>query len=185
MVLDGIADEKFGNTAVFRGISSRIAAFKKSSGPFTSLEGELEGISFVLVKPVTYMNESGRAITSLMTRGIIKHLDELLVVMDDVDLETGCVRLREKGSAGSHNGLRSIVSALGTGDFARLRIGVGPRPEGGEMVDYVLGSFRPEEIEPLNYSLNIASKCIESWIAGGMARARDELSIVGRRSINN
>ncbi len=65
------------------------------------------------------------------------------MVVDDVDLDIGRVRMRERGSAGSHNGLKSIVGALGSGDFHRVRIGVGPRPDGSEMVDYVLGTFGP------------------------------------------
>ena len=76
------------------------------------------------------MNESGKAFASLKTRGVIKDLSEVLVVVDDVDLPTGTIRLRDKGSAGGHNGLKSIISHLGTNEFPRLRIGVGPRPDG-------------------------------------------------------
>jgi PTH1 family peptidyl-tRNA hydrolase len=179
MVMDGMSQGKFGGEAVYRG-----AAFGKKTGLYLSLEGELSGIPFLLVKPTTFMNESGRAVTSLITRGVVKDISELLVVVDDVDLDVGRVRMREKGSAGTHNGLKSIVGSLGSGDFQRIKIGVGPRPDGSEMVDYVLGRFRPDEYEPLSGSLEIAAQCVEAWIAGGMERARIELSRSGQRSAN-
>ncbi len=187
MVLDGIAQGKFGGESVFRSAarrSGRSGIFGKTSGLYLSAEGELDGTPFLLVKPTTFMNESGRAVTSLFGRGIVKDASELLVVVDDVDLDIGRVRMRERGSAGSHNGLKSIVGALGSGDFHRVRIGVGPRPDGSEMVDYVLGTFRPDEYEPLDDSLVLAAKCVEGWIAGGMERARHELSKFGQRSNN-
>jgi peptidyl-tRNA hydrolase, PTH1 family len=139
-------------------------------------EGELNGVSFVLVKPATFMNESGRAVASLMTRGVIRDLSELLVVVDDVDLPVGKIRLRPEGSAGGHNGLRSIIRHVGTNAFARLRIGVGPRPVGDEMVDHVLGSFRPEEYEQFNTTLDIAAQVAAAWITGGIVSAHNIIS---------
>lgn len=184
MVLDGMAEGRYGERISLRqsgmeairtafGIGER---FRKATGPFLKLEGEWEGRTFLMVKPSTFMNESGKAVTSLKTRGLIKDISELLVVTDDVDLELGKLRFREKGSAGGHNGMKSIIQALGTQEFARLRIGVGPRPGGQDMVEYVLGSFRPEEHEPLEKSLHIAAQVIEAWIAGGMSGAQTALS---------
>lgn len=187
MVLDGMAQGKYGGDARYRSASGRgkhAGPFVKASGLYLSLEGELSGISFLLVKPTTFMNESGRAVTSLLTRGIVKDTSELLVVVDDVDLDVGRIRVREKGSAGSHNGLKSIVGALGSGDFNRVRVGVGPRPDGSEMVNYVLGTFQPDEYESFLDSLALAAQCVEAWIAGGMERARIELSRSGQRSTN-
>ena len=187
MVLDGMSQGKLGGEAEYRPTARRAGrsgVFGKTSGLYLSAEGEISGIPFLLVKPTTFMNESGRAITSLLTRGIVKNNSELLVVVDDVDLEVGRVRMRERGSAGTHNGLKSIFGALGSGDFQRVRIGVGPRPDGAEMVDYVLGTFRPDEYEPLSDSLVLAAKCVEAWVAGGMERARVELSKSGQRSTN-
>jgi PTH1 family peptidyl-tRNA hydrolase len=142
MVLDGMAEGRYGDGVTMRqsgldairtafGIGDR---FKKATGPLVKLEAEYRGTSFLLVKPTTYMNESGKAVTSLRTRGLVKDLSELLVVVDDVDLELGKLRFREKGSAGGHNGMKSIIGALGSQEFARLRIGVGPRPSGADMV---------------------------------------------------
>ena len=184
MVLDGIAERRFLKEASFgSGAMSRLRdffgtgrQFRKASGLFRSLEGELYGKRFLLVKPMTYMNDSGRALTSLMTRGIVRDLSDVLVVVDDVDLATGVLRLRDKGSAGGHNGLKSIISTLGTGDFARLRIGVGPRPNGEDMVEYVLNTFRPEEWDSLEESLEKSSEVIESWIIDGYENAQNTVS---------
>ncbi len=184
MLLDGILECRFlkgsefkksclGALKAFFGSGSK---FKKTSGPFAKIEGELSGKRFLFIKPTTFMNESGKAVASLITRGIIKDHSELLVVVDDVDLDLGSIRLRKRGSAGGHNGLRSIITHLGTGEFTRLRIGVGPRPGGSEMVDYVLSSFRPEEWELLEKSLLLASEVVESWITGGYESAQNRIS---------
>jgi len=184
MLLDGIVEGRFIEGAVFKksGLDSlktffgSRSKFKKTSGPFTNLECELSGNRFLLVKPTTYMNESGKAIASLVTRGIIKDYSELLVIVDDVDLDLGSIRLRPKGSAGGHNGLRSIITHIGTNEFARLKIGVGPRPEGSEMVCYVLSSFIQEEWELLEKSLSQASEVVENWITGGYENPQNIIS---------
>ena len=96
----------------------------------------------VLLKPTTFMNRSGRAVLAAVRFYQLEEPD-LVTILDDVALELGRLRMRRQGSAGGHNGLQSIISHLGTSEFARLRIGVGPRPEREEMVDHVLGAFRP------------------------------------------
>lgn len=174
MFLDGILESRFIEGAVFhqtgldsiRSYFGKRRKFKKTSEPFVNIEGELSGKHFLLVKPTTYINESGKAFASLKTRGIIKDLSGVLVVVDDVDLNVGTIRLRQSGSAGGHKGLKSIINHLGTNEFSRLRIGVGPRPDGSEMVDYVLSTFRPEEFEIFGKSLYTASKVVEEWIKG-------------------
>ncbi len=154
--------------------SARASA--RYSRVLADLEGEIDGTQFVLVKPLTFMNDSGRALTNLRTRGVFKELRELLVISDDADLEVGRIRLREKGSAGGHNGLISIIEALGTEEFARLRIGVGPRPAGAEMVDYVLGEFAPEERTLLEPVLDKCARAATAWVWEGMAGAVKELA---------
>ncbi len=184
MLLDGILEGRFIDTVSFppKGfdVSRRFfrskAAFKKSRGPFVIIEAEIEGKRFCLIKPTTFMNESGRTLTSLRTRGIIKDVSELLVVVDDIELDVGRIRLRAKGSAGGHNGLKSVINHLGTDEFSRLRIGVGPRPIGDEMVDYVLSVFKPEELGKINTSLEKAACVIEAWITGGFERAQNVLA---------
>jgi peptidyl-tRNA hydrolase, PTH1 family len=184
MLLDGIIDGRFMSSAQFnqsglagfKSIFGIKGKFKKTTGPFVKIEGSLYSKRFLLIKPTTFMNESGKAFASLKTRGLIKDFSELLVVVDDVDLTTGTIRLRDKGSAGGHNGLKSIINHLGTNEFPRLRIGVGPRPDGREMVDYVLGSFHPDEFDALEESLKDASEVVEGWISGGYKEAQNIIS---------
>lgn len=186
MVLDGMAEGRFGGKASYRrkGLDAlrstfwKSSRFKKTSGLYVILDGEIAGAPFLLVKPTTYMNESGRAITSLITRGTVKDISELLVIVDDVDLELGRLRIRERGSAGGHNGLKSIAGALGSEDFTRLRIGTGPRPNGADMVEYVLESFLSGEREIVGKALECASRGVEAWITGGIEGARAEIANV-------
>jgi peptidyl-tRNA hydrolase, PTH1 family len=183
ILLDGMVEGRFGQRIVFqksavdsvKNFFGMHRSFKKGAGLFTWIEGGIEGKKVLLIKPNTFMNESGKALTSLRTKGLIRELSEILVVVDDVDLEIGRVRIREKGSAGGHNGLKSIIGSLGKDEFARLRIGVGPRPQGSEMVDYVLGTFRPDEWEGFMKSLEIAAPVVENWVSGGFENARSTL----------
>lgn len=192
MLLDGMAEGKYGGRISFRRRAAETVksffgmrvSFRKSSGIYSSVEGEIEGKKVLLVKPNTFMNESGKALTSLRTKGLIQDLSELLVVVDDVDLEIGNLRIRSKGSAGGHNGLKSIIGSLGSEEFARLRIGVGPRPPGSDMVTYVLESFRQDECEIIKKAFEHASRCIEAWITGGIENAHAEITNV-LKNLNN
>ena len=186
MLLDSMVEGKYEGRISFRRSASETIknffgmriSFRKSSGIYSSVEGEIEGNKVLFVKPNTFMNESGKALTSLRTKGVIRDLSELLVVVDDVDLEIGSFRIRSKGSAGGHNGLKSIIASLGTEDFARLRIGVGPRPLGSDMVTYVLEVFRSQEREIIDNTFKKASMCIEAWITGGIENAHAEITNV-------
>ncbi|MFC1692307.1 aminoacyl-tRNA hydrolase [Candidatus Latescibacterota bacterium] len=184
MLIDGIADGHFLENVTFQqkrrfnilrmlGLKGKLGT---SSGPYAGIEGKTGGKRFLLVKPATYMNESGKTLAFLKRRGKIKDLSEVLVVVDDVDLELGRIRLRADGSAGGHNGLKSIISYLGTEEFSRLKIGVGPRPDGADLVEYVLGSFVPEEFELLNKSLKAASTVVEAFILEGFDSAQSVIA---------
>lgn len=108
-------------------------------------EINLAGEKILLVKPTTYMNESGQAVGPLMDYYNLA-LDDLLVVQDDMDMDLGRLRLRAKGSAGGHNGIKSIINHLGTQSFARLKFGIGhPSHQHQAVVDYVLGKFSKDE----------------------------------------
>lgn len=107
-------------------------------------EGNLQGERVMLVKPQTYMNNSGESIRELVDYYKVP-LDHLIVLYDDIDLDCGKLRIRAKGSAGTHNGMRSIISHLKADDFPRIRIGVGKPPEHMALADFVLSRFTGDE----------------------------------------
>lgn len=111
------------------------------------------------LKPRTYMNRSGDAITSIRTS---HKVDDMLILLDDINLELGEIRLREKGGFGGHNGLRSIGRSLGSKKFNRFRIGVG-NPDAGNLSDYVLSNFTKEEKEKLNEVYNFSRLLLEEY----------------------
>jgi len=111
-------------------------------------EARRDGEKIWIIKPQTYMNESGRALRAFLQFYKIEP-DEVLVVYDDIDLNLGRARLRLQGSAGTHNGLRSIIQHLGTQSIPRLRLGIGPKPGNGPLDRFVLSEFRPKEMDAL------------------------------------
>lgn len=108
-------------------------------------EGHAHGHRLALAKPITYMNASGQAVAGLRHWYKINAEQDLVVIYDDTDLPFGTLRLRERGSAGTHNGMRSIVAQLGGDSFRRIRVGIGQRPPGWDLANYVLGRFTREE----------------------------------------
>lgn len=116
----------------------------------------------LLVKPMKYMNLSGRLLRAALRQTDVDIANNLLVVTDDIDLPLGRVRLRRSGSAGGHNGLRDIIDAFGTDDFARLRIGVG---RAGTAARHVLATFRPDEREMADEMVRIGADAAERWLA--------------------
>ncbi|MCR5608242.1 MAG: aminoacyl-tRNA hydrolase [Lachnospiraceae bacterium] len=110
-------------------------------------KGFIEGQKVLLAKPLTYMNLSGESIVQLVNYYKIEP-HELIVIYDDISLEPGKIRIRKKGSAGGHNGIKSIISCLGTQEFTRIKVGVGEKPKEWDLADYVLSRF-PKETEPL------------------------------------
>ena len=129
-------------------------------------EGALGGSPVVLAMPRTYVNASGEAIRYLIDRYRTPP-EDFLIIYDDMDLPPGRIRLRKRGSAGGHNGMKSIVQAMGTLDFGRLRIGVG-RPEEGESdVDHVLGEMTPEESEAVDSAVDTAIEAVKCLLEDG------------------
>lgn len=108
-------------------------------------KGRIGGERVVLVKPMTFMNLSGEAIRQVTDYYKIDVTEELIVIYDDISLPPGQLRVRKKGSAGGHNGIKNIIAQLGTQEFKRIRIGVGAKPSGYDLADYVLGHFSEEE----------------------------------------
>lgn len=119
----------------------------------------------VVMKPFTYMNLSGEALLPIMSYYGIS-MDDILVVYDDLDLEPGMIRLRQNGSAGGHNGMKSIINMLGAKDFKRVRVGIG-RPHGGwKVVDHVLAPFHPNELPLIEQAVDQATDVLEDWADG-------------------
>lgn len=132
--------------------------------------GEWQGASVRLLKPQTYMNRSGAAVAPLLVTGF-DPAQHLMVVVDEVALPVGRYRLRGAGSAGGHNGLKSVEGVLQRQDYARLRIGVGPKPEGQDLADYVLEPFPRDDRDAVNGLLDEMTDALEAWLAHGIERA--------------
>ena len=133
--------------------------------------GRHRGLDLLLVKPLTFMNESGLAVRKVLAR---EHapLAEMLVVADDFALPFGKLRFREGGGAGGHNGLRSIIEELGTEKFSRLRVGIGEPDRNA--VDHVLSRFQPAERQRLDELLDAAADAVETWARDGTSRAANQ-----------
>ncbi len=134
-------------------------------------KGIINGEKVILVKPLTYMNLSGECIGEIVNYFKIDEASELIVVADDISLDVGFIRMRKKGSAGGHNGLKNIIAHLGHENFIRMKVGVGDKPEGYDLADYVLGHFNKEENEILADSKKNAVLAIETVISDGIDKA--------------
>jgi PTH1 family peptidyl-tRNA hydrolase len=131
-------------------------------------EGEVDGVPVRVLKPTTYMNSSGAALASLRADPAFDPARDLLVLVDDFAIPTGTFRLRGEGSAGGHNGLKSIESALLSQQYARLRIGVGPLPEGvSDWSEYVLGPFTPDQWEQVEAIRPQLVDAVTQWVKEG------------------
>jgi PTH1 family peptidyl-tRNA hydrolase len=139
-------------------------------------EGVIGGTPALLLLPTTYMNLSGESVIQGVRLYKFKPC-KILIVADDIALPVGCIRLREKGGAGGHNGLKSIQNALQTQDYGRLRIGIG-QPDREDLADYVLGRFTEEERLMLPKVINRATDMIELWIEQGIQAAMNAANIV-------
>jgi len=128
----------------------------------------------LLVKPMRYMNLSGGPLKAALRQTDVDPDSDLLVVADDVDLPLGRTRLRREGSAGGHNGLRDIISALGTDEFSRLRVGIGRPGASRATVDHVLATFEPGERELADEAIATAADAAERWLRDGIEAAMNE-----------
>ena len=136
-------------------------------------EGVRRETHFRLMKPLTFMNRSGGVLMSLATLPDFRIEDDLLVLVDDAALDVGRVRFRPRGSPGGHNGLKNISGALGTQEFARLRIGVGGPPDGEDLADWVLSPMEVEEEDLVLALLPELVKGVEIWGTEGVEAAMD------------
>ncbi|GIN22965.1 aminoacyl-tRNA hydrolase [Siminovitchia fordii] len=133
----------------------------KFSGLFANINKN--GEKAILLKPLTYMNLSGESIRPLADYYKIP-VENVLVIYDDLDLPVGKIRLRQKGSAGGHNGMKSTIQHLGTSEFNRIRIGINRPPEGIKVPDYVLGRFSSDEWDEMQSVIQTCADACEEWL---------------------
>lgn len=157
------------------------AGFKKMFWfPACQARCRMVGEEVRLIKPVTYMNRSGQAVWGAMKKWRVAAADTV-VVYDDVDLEFGCIRVRGQGTGGSHNGMKSVLEWVQTREFPRVRVGIGPRPEGEDMIGFVLGGFAEHEHLKLEKVVERAADAVESILSIGTERTMNEFnqSVIG------
>lgn len=139
-------------------------------------KGVIDGQKVLLAKPLTYMNLSGESVRALVDYYKVDPETELLVIFDDISLEPGQIRIRKKGSAGGHNGIKSIISHLGTQNFQRIKIGVGEKPKNWDLADYVLGAFPKADRELVDDALNQAMKATAMIVQGDIDKAMNQFN---------
>ncbi len=139
-------------------------------------KGMIEGQKVLLAMPQTYVNLSGESIREITDFYKIDPADELIVIYDDVNLAPGRLRIRAKGSAGGHNGMKNIIRHLGTQEFARIRIGVGEKPKGWDLADYVLGRFDREEEPVIREALQHVVEACKIMVTEDVAAAMNKFN---------
>ena len=143
-------------------------------------KGIIGGESVVLVKPQTFMNLSGESVRKVIDYYKVDEKSNLIVISDDISLDVGNLRIRKKGSAGGHNGLKNIILHLGHDEFQRVRVGVGEKPSGYDLVDHVLGHFDKEDMELIEDSVSRAAQAVEMIITDGCDAAMNTFNKKGR-----
>lgn len=133
--------------------------------------GVIEGVKVMLVKPLTYMNLSGDSVADVMNFYKLDPEEDMIVVYDDISLAPGNIRVRKKGSAGGHNGIKSIIARCGTQNFMRVRVGVGEKPEGWDLADHVLGHFSDEDSRLVREAVDDAIGAIVMMSRGDVDQA--------------
>ena len=134
-------------------------------------KGIIAGQKVMLAEPLTYMNLSGEAVAALVNYYKLDPEEELIVIYDDISLDPGQIRVRKKGSAGGHNGIKNIIACLGTDKFKRIRVGIGAKPDRWDLADYVLAPFTPENREKIEDAIKDAADALELILSGDMDEA--------------
>ena len=136
--------------------------------------GSIEGEKVILLKPQTYMNLSGKSIVQVVNFYKIP-LQNVIVIYDDIDINPGLIRIRKKGSSGSHNGMKSVVAELNSEDFARIRVGIG-KPDNNDMINYVIGKIPNELQEPLEEGVLKAKMAVVEILKNGLDKAMNKFN---------
>lgn len=162
-VIDAIADKY------------NISVTERKSRAFCG-KGIIEGQKVILVKPQTYMNLSGESVRGITDYYKVDTDTELLVIFDDISLDIGQLRIRKKGSAGGHNGIKNIIANLGTSVFQRIKVGVGEKPKEYDLADYVLGHFSKAEKELMKEGYQHAIEAVEMILRGDIDGAMNQFN---------
>lgn len=149
--------------------------FKPSKHDYYFAEGTLENNDFVLIKPTTYVNNSGFAAADVISK-YQADLSDFLVICDDLNIPKGEIKLKQNGGDGGHNGLASIIYDINTNKFPRFRFGIGNNFDKGEMADYVLGKISLKDFELINKNLNLSIVLLTDFILGGMKNMLNSFS---------
>lgn len=137
-------------------------------------KGYIEGQKVILVKPQTFMNLSGESIREVIDYYKLDEKSELIVIYDDISMDVGQLRIRKKGSAGGHNGIKNIIQHLGHDTFLRIKVGVGEKPSGYDLADYVLGHFDAKEKKLIEESALAAEAAVKLLVQGETNAAMNE-----------
>lgn len=150
---------------------------------FTSLISEvrIDGEKIFLVKPQTYMNESGAAIGPMLTYYKVR-LEDLIVVHDDMDIPAGMIRIRKKGGSGGHNGIKSIIAHVGGENFPRIRIGIGRPLSGWSVIDHVLAPFSSEDIPHIRTAIEMLLPAVSTMVTDGVDLAMNRYNPQKKKS---
>ena len=139
-------------------------------------KGVLDGQRVILVKPQTYMNLSGESVREVIDYYKLDATQDLILISDDTSLDVGNIRVRKKGSAGGHNGLKNIIAHLGHDTFMRVKMGVGEKPKGYDLADYVLGHFSSGERKLMDEAAKTATEAIRMMMAGDVDKAMNQFN---------
>lgn len=137
--------------------------------------GIIEGEKVILLKPQTFMNLSGESIKEILQFYKIG-VEQLIVIYDDIDIEPGVIKVRKTGSAGTHNGMKSVIHELNTQNFKRIRIGIGMPEEKGDLIEYVIGAIPEEEKEKLDKGTDLAKEAVIEIIKNGIDIAMNKFN---------
>ena len=138
--------------------------------------GYIEGVKVILVKPETYMNLSGESVRSVLDFYKLDPEEDMLIMYDDISLAPGNLRIRKKGSAGGHNGIKSIIAHAGTQNFMRVKVGVGEKPSGWDLADYVLGHFSDEDNIKLKEIMPDIIQAVTLMVQGDVDKAMNDFN---------
>ena len=163
-------------------VLAELARRQGASPPKVKFESEFVDITIgtekvLLVAPQTFMNNSGEGVSYLLDRFGVRP-SELLIIYDDLELALGRIRIRTQGTGGTHNGMRSIISALQTQEIPRLRVGIGPPPLGQETIPYVLGRFSKDESESVARSVGLAAEAVECLLEENIDAAMNRFNSI-------